>query len=366
MKLSMRKILTTIMAAVCVLVAQAAPRIVWLNPTYNFGAFREEVGPVTCVFEGVNVGDEPVVVIDARANCGCTRPAYDREPIAPGDTLRVSVAYDPAGRPGRFSKQVKVATSNGKTAVLRIRGTVIGSSNTLRSRYPEQSGAIRFSNRISPFGETRKGNVLASAVNIYNPTPDTIYPAVTRKPAYINVLIRPEAVAPGEQGTLSMTAYTDMTDGWGLIEDSLSVVFDRNHPDWTATIQTVMIVNEDFTKLTEQQRADAPTADLSETTLDFGVIDPAAGAVSRRFTVANHGRSALLIRRLYSPDKAVAVKASSMKVKPGKKATVTVTVDPAAIRPSATGDTILNARITLIANAPESPSQIIRVVGTEK
>jgi len=352
------------MSAVCALVSYAAPQIVWLNPTHDFGAFREEVGPVTCVFEGVNTGDEPVVVIDARANCGCTRPAYNREPVAPGDTLRVSVAYDPSGRPGRFRKQVKVTTNAGNPSVLRIRGTVIGSSNTLRSRYPEQVGSVRFSNRISPFGETRKGHVLASAINVYNPTSDTIYPSVLRKPAYINALVRPEVVAPGEQGTISMTAYTDMVESWGLVEDSLTVAFDRNHPDWTATIQTVMIVNEDFSKLTEQQRADAPTAEVAEMTLDFGTVDPAGGEVSRTFTVANHGREPLLIRRIYSPDKAVAIKVSSMKVKPGKEAIVTVAVDPAGIKPLATGEAVLNARITLITNAPEMPSQIIRAVGT--
>lgn len=347
--------------------AWAAPQLVWLNPHHDFGAFREEVGPVTCVFMAVNTGDEPVTVIDARANCGCTTPRYDRRPIAPGDTLRVSVAYNPDGRPGRFSKQVKVQTNaTPSNVVLTIRGTVIGAANTLRSRYPEEIGPVRVSNIISPFGETLKGHVLAAAINIYNPTADTIRPAVGRKPGYINVLFRPEVIPPGEQGTMSMTAYTDRAEGWGLVEDSLQLIPDSRHPENMAEIATVMILKEDFSKLTPDELAKAPVAALSETVIDFGTIDPAGGPVTKSLTITDNGQNPLLIRSLSTPDKALSLKMSATKVKPGKSATVSVTVSPDRLETLPSGERVLNARITLITNAPASPTQIIRVVGTLK
>lgn len=360
----MRRLLFLLALTVATL-SQAAPQLVWLNPRFNFGAFREEVGPVTCTFKAVNTGSEDISVISAVANCGCTRPEFPRQPIAPGDTLDVSVTYDPSGRPGRFRKQVKVRTNAGES-VLSITGTVIGASNTLRSRYPETAGSIRFSNSISPFGETTKGHVLASAINIYNPTADTIVPRTADMPPYINVLIRPEAIPPGEQGTISMTAYTDRTEGWGLIEDSFTLIPDSRHPDSTARIQTVMIVNEDFSKLTPDQLAKAPTAKLSETTLDFGTADASAGTLTKELTVTNNGRSPLLIRNVATPDEAISLRVSSDKVKPGKTARITVTVNPARLEPLPSGETVINSRITLITNAPASPSQIIRVVGIIK
>lgn len=356
-----RVIISIVLALSAAFGASAYTELVWLNPTHDFGAFREELGPVTCVFEAVNVGKEPVTVIDARANCGCTRPTYPRTPVAPGDTLRVSVSYDPNGRPGSFRKQVKVtANTNPSSYILSVRGTVIGAPATLQTRYPVEAGRLRLSNRITPFGETTKGHVLASAINIYNPTADTITPAIGRKPGYINVLFRPEKVAPGEQTTVSLTAYTDAADGWGVIEDSLQLIPDRSHPEEVVEISTVMIVNEDFSKLSDKERAEAPVSVLSEKSVDFGRINPVDGSVTRTFTIGNTGKNPLLIRRISTPDKALAVTVSSYKVKHGGEATVTVTFDPAESEPSAD---MLNARITLITNDPAMPTQIIRAVG---
>ncbi len=344
--------------------AMGEEQLVWLNPTHDFGAFREEMGLAECTFLAVNTGDEPVGVIDARANCGCTRPVYSRQPVAPGDTLRISVAYDPSGRPGRFRKQVKVTTGAG-SKVLTITGTVIGSSNTLSSRFPVAAGRARISNDVTPFGETVKGRVLAAAVNIYNPTADTLVPAVVEKPDYLNVLFRPEVIPPGEQATLSLTAYTDRVEGWGVIEDSFRLVPDKTDGAGVE-IQTVMIVNEDFSKLTKTQREQAPHAQVSEKSVDFGAVNPSSGKVSRTFTIANTGKSPLIIRRVYSPEKALAVKASTMKVKPGKSAEVTVTLDPAQLSSSDISQGLFNARITLITNDPDGANKIIRAVAEIK
>ena len=91
--------------------ATASAQIVWLEPVHDFGAIREDRGLARTVFRGVNVGTDTIVVLSARANCGCTRPEFSRGNIAPGDTLKVGVAFDPAGRPGRFEKKVMLTTT---------------------------------------------------------------------------------------------------------------------------------------------------------------------------------------------------------------------------------------------------------------
>ena len=355
--MSLRYLLSGI-AVMAACVCSAAPQVVWLNPVHDFGAFREEVGPVSCTFKAVNVGDEPVVVVDARANCGCTRPIYSKEPVNPGDTLKVVVTYLPAGRPGRFHKQVKV-TTNASAATLGVKGTVIGAPATLSQRYPVEAAPLRISNDVSPFGSTRKGRVLAAAINMYNPTPDTITPGVVNLPPYINALIRPERIAPGEQATVSMTAYTDRCPMWDVAEDSLLLVPDMRYPHRTHKVSTVMIINEDFSKMSAEELERAPVARLSADAVDCGVIDRSSPRLKRTLTLANKGDEPLLVRRIYTPDPAVEVEISSLKIKPGKHATITVTVDPGKIE----AGSLLIARITLIINDPASPRQIIRVVG---
>ena len=94
--------------------------------SHDFGNITEENGPVSCTFEFTNTGNKPLLIIDATASCGCTRPEFPTKPIKPGKKGKIKVTYSPIGRPGAFKKTVKVRT-NGKvsTTTLRIEGTVI-------------------------------------------------------------------------------------------------------------------------------------------------------------------------------------------------------------------------------------------------
>lgn len=93
---------------------------------YNFGIVPINGGGVSHSFEFTNTGDAPLVIISATASCGCTRPTYPTEPIAPGKKGKIKVTYLPEGRPGEFNRVVKVRTNdkNAKKISLVIKGTV--------------------------------------------------------------------------------------------------------------------------------------------------------------------------------------------------------------------------------------------------
>ncbi len=92
---------------------------------YDFGEIKEADGKVSHTFLIKNEGDAPLVITRVIASCGCTTPEWTREPIAPGKTGELTVTFDPAGRPGQFTKTVAVY-SNGKTGnyVMTIVGNV--------------------------------------------------------------------------------------------------------------------------------------------------------------------------------------------------------------------------------------------------
>ncbi len=93
--------------------------------SHNFGTIKESAGPVTYEFNFVNAGDGNLSIIEATAQCGCTKPSFPKAPIAPGKTGKVKVTYNPAGRPGAFSKTITVrATGSPSKAKLKITGTV--------------------------------------------------------------------------------------------------------------------------------------------------------------------------------------------------------------------------------------------------
>lgn len=71
----------------------------WTEKTHDFGAFDEELGVVYCHFGLINTGSEPLAILSARANCGCTKPEYSNDPVNPGDTSGSGSDSTPRGVP---------------------------------------------------------------------------------------------------------------------------------------------------------------------------------------------------------------------------------------------------------------------------
>lgn len=331
----------------------------WVTIDHDFGAFDEDTGMVYCEFRLVNDGTEPLAITNARANCGCTRPEYSTEPVAPGDTAVLKVGYDPKGRPGRFSKRIYVDCSGEPArSVLTIHGTVIGASNTLRSRYPIEAGPVKLRTRAIAYGRVLKGETMGQYIDAYNASADTIYPRVEKAPKYINVIVQPAAVPPGEQFILSTILHSNQTPSWGLTTDSLMLFPDRNATEGLK-IETVAILEEDFSKLTPAQRAKAPVLETDVTSIDLGRILRDGKPIERHFTIKNRGASPLVIRAITCPDPAVGVTLKERSIKPGKSARVNVTVIPDRV----VSRELLNARINIIANDPDHHSTMVRVVG---
>ena len=92
---------------------------------HNFGTICESDGKVSHSFVIKNEGDAPLVLTNVTASCGCTVPAWSKQPIPAGKTGTVKITYDPAGRPGTFVKSLSVY-SNGMKGIFRlsIRGKV--------------------------------------------------------------------------------------------------------------------------------------------------------------------------------------------------------------------------------------------------
>ena len=86
---------------------------------HDFGVIAEEKGPVSVTFEFSNTGTKPLLIVDAMASCGCTRPEYPTSPIKPGKKGKIKVTYSPLGRPGPFRKTVKVIT-NGRQRTIPL------------------------------------------------------------------------------------------------------------------------------------------------------------------------------------------------------------------------------------------------------
>jgi endonuclease YncB( thermonuclease family) len=116
----MKKILMTLMLLGSMTAAMAQAQIKFEKTTHNFGTFSENEPKVTCTFTYTNVGDQPLVINQAIASCGCTVPEYTKTPVQPGEKGEIKVTYNGAGKfPGHFKKSITIRT-NGSVEITRL------------------------------------------------------------------------------------------------------------------------------------------------------------------------------------------------------------------------------------------------------
>lgn len=336
--------------------ALADAHVTWLTDSHDFGAFSEDLGTVEAKFRLVNDGNEPVTIVSARANCGCTVPKFTEGSIAPGDTAEVSVSYIASQRPGRFSKKVFVNTSDDPKhqTVLTISGTVVGASQTIRSRFPIDAGPLQLRDTVASFNDVLRGKVKTVFIQGYNLTERPLYPVVTDLPDYLGVSISPSEVPPGEQVAIAFTLNSDRLPQWGINTARFTLIPDEGADP--VSLSMFAIAQEDFSKLTPGERVNAPVIKIEPAKVDLGFISR-RGTHTVKYTITNTGNLPLIIRRVQAIDPVITdVKISSDKIKKGKSATLTLTVDPELARAE-----IINARVTITANDPSNPLSVVRV-----
>ena len=114
-----QRIFSLCMLAAAVIAAQAQAVIKFERTSHDYGQFTEDKVQ-TCVFKFKNTGDQPLVIHQAFASCGCTVPTFSKEPIAPGKSGQIKVEYNGKNKlPGHFKKSVSVR-SNASNALVRL------------------------------------------------------------------------------------------------------------------------------------------------------------------------------------------------------------------------------------------------------
>ena len=162
-------------------------------------------------FKFVNTGDQPIIISNVQASCGCTTPFWTKDPVMPGKEGSIKASYNSAGRPGPFNKSITVSSNSIEgTKVLSFNGSVVGKDKmpTVTDEMKANSAKLVFDktevnlgkleqnqNGIARFTFTNKGK---ADLEIYDAA-STAYTTSWR--------VDKPTVKPGEKGTLELT-YT--------------------------------------------------------------------------------------------------------------------------------------------------------------
>ena len=331
-------------------------KIIFAKKNNNFGKIKEEAGPVSTTFSFVNSGNAPLELIEVKATCGCTTPSWSEGEIAPGDSGWVKTSFDPKGRPGLFEKFVTVRT-NGSPAsvVLVLRGEVLPRQKGPKELYPFDEGGLRLKTNHIAFGKLKETVIDTGRTTLYNEStkPIQLDFAGAEVPAHLELLFETNEIAPGKTLEISVVYNASKKKDYGFLFESMFIK--SNDPEkGMLRLNVSADIEEDFSKLTSTERANAPKVYFAKSIHDFGKV--AEGEkVSTTFSIKNTGKSDLLIRKTKASCGCTATQPEKSLLAPGETTNINVTFNT-------TGKSGPQEKfITVICNDPKSPAHRLRI-----
>jgi len=335
------------------------PNMAFQEKVHDFGDIKEEAGTAEYDFQFTNTGNQPLIVSQVTASCGCTTPSWTKAPVKPGEKGYVKVAYNPINRPGKFNKSITVY-SNGEPKVvsLKIIGNVIPKPRTIEDDFPYMIGPIRYKSNHFAFVKVFKDETKTMSLAIINTSDQAQTISFDRVPEHLKLKAVPQTLKPNEKGIIEGTYDASKVNDWGFVVDRVNILYNgEGKPNDRLTISAS--ITEDFEGMSTSERARAPKIEFEEKVFNFGTMEQRA-TVEHEFVFTNTGQSDLLIRKVSSSCGCTAVSPKEKTIKPGQSSSIK------AIFSSGTRTGRQNKSITVITNDPNSPNVILRVSGDVK
>lgn len=332
--------------------------------TYNFGNINEADGPATHTFTVKNTGTAPLVITRVTASCGCAKPDWTKEPIAPGGNGELKVTFDPKGRPGPFHKTVSIYSNGNKGSyTLAIKGNVKPKSLQPVFTYPYSIGELKLHSKTILYSTIRPEETLGERINLLNDTQQALTVHLGKLPHYFTAEVKPATLQPGETGEITILLDGKAVKRKGRITAELPVtVVSNDQKEVNGQVKIAANIIDNFNKLSASEKAQAPVAQLSGTLLEFGklptkgsIIPLIGGKTSISFDITNTGKSPLLIYSVTCDDDRLDISGGRRELKPGTTATFKVSVRPKDVK------TRMESLINVVCNDPNGPVRLIKV-----
>jgi hypothetical protein len=324
---------------------------------FDFGEIKEDKGKVTHTFNFKNTGEQPLIVHNVKASCGCTSPDWTRQPVQPGKSGYVKVTFDPRNRPGNFNKSIIVYTNGEEsTIVLRITGKVLPREKTIEDIYPRAIGPVRLKTAHLSFTRIAPEEVKTEELEMINTSDSPVKIEFERVPEHLKIRMEPETLEPDQKGKIVATYDAEVKDDWGFVVDQvyLKMNGESNHRNRLSVSATI---EEDYSKWSEEQMANAPVIEIDDRVFDFGEIKQGE-KVSHAFIVTNKGKSNLILRKIRASCGCTAIQPDKTVISPGESTKIVAQFNSRGMSGRQ------NKSVTVYSNDPKRSTLLLRLSGT--
>lgn len=297
------------------------------NAQHDFGRIAEDGGEAVFDFKFTNTGEEPLIITNVEASCGCTSPLWSTDSIGSGEEGFVKVSYDPHNRPGPFNKTITV-TTNGypSISILTIEGLVVPPSMDMVEKYPHTMGGLKFDRRSLHYGNITNEKPVGRTIKVYNATDQVItFSDSILSPTHIGVSFEPKVINPSEEGEIYVAYDGKALDDLGYRTDNIRL-FTYEVGDSIKSFNVFATVLDYFPPLDAQALAQAPKIAFDREIEDFGNVS-SNSTLETIFTLTNEGRSPLTLRKIMPNCSCVKVETEDTVIQPGDSLALSVKME---------------------------------------
>lgn len=310
--------------------------------------------PARVDFRFTNTSSSPLRITDVQTDCGCTLATWSSAPIAPNQTVTISVTYN-AQTLGTFSKHVFVYTDAREEGyTLRLSGRVLTEIFNENNDYPFQIGDIRLSTDNIEFDDVNRGEQPEKLIYVYNGSRKNYIPELMHLPKYLSYSTHPEVLRPGKRGTIRLHLNSSEIHSMGLTQTSIYLSRfpgDKVSKSTEIGVSATLLPHMAYSSA---QRLNAPVA-VVDTLIDLGSFSNKK-KINGEILLTNKGRSPLKISTLQVYNPGISVSLSKSTIKPGQSAKLKIS--------ASSGFEFLRGshRILLITNDPNRQKITIDVM----
>ncbi|TAF65701.1 MAG: DUF1573 domain-containing protein [Cytophagales bacterium] len=335
---------------------KAQSQMVFESIFHDFGKIKEEAGKVSHTFTFTNTGSQPLEIFRVEAACGCTSTEWSKGVIQPQQKGFITASYDPANRPGVFSKTVTIYNNTPQNSVvLMLEGEVLPRPKTIADTLVVKLGALRLKTQAFDLGEITTEKAIRKSYEIYNDS--TAYLELMSEamnlPAHIKVEFEPKRLAPKQKGWLHLTYDPLVKAELGYVFDIINVFTNEPANQRMKQLYVISTIKEHFPTLTEEQLQNAPRIHFENTVYDFGNVK-VNEQVSYDFIFTNKGKTDLNLRQAKASCGCTATNPDKKVLLPNQSSKITVTY-------TGVGEGMQQKTISVFSNDPTQPTIVLTI-----
>lgn len=258
--------------------------------------WKADETPTTVTFGFKNTGTQPIIISRVAPVTTLVKATWNEQPVAPGKTGTIKISFPTTQISTNFNYTLTVY-SNASSAreQLRIRGNIVDNPRYPDLLYKLNMDSLKFKSNNLSFREIHFGEIKKDTVYFFNSRQKEVSVSIRYKPSYITAVVDRKLWNPVKRAWLSFLWMLTK----GMITDmftTMSFLSIDNDNSYKNRLSISAHITEDFSKLTEEELANAPVAVFEKNTIDSGEIKPGEKA-NCDFVMKNNGKSDLIIRK---------------------------------------------------------------------